>query len=128
MILSVVSFCLLAIFYLFFSFLFFNEIPLITIFRKSAYENTSWKKILWTILVGYSISAMIIGILFVLANWYGAGIMFISGFSVSLFVFLISFILYLISRSKFQLRILFRIGTLLLLYIFIFVFTVIFSY
>lgn len=128
LILSVVFFCLLAFLYLFFGFLFFNEIPLKSVFRKSAYGNTNWKKIIWSIFVGYSISTTIIGILFVLANWNGAGIMFISGFSVALFVFLISFILYLISRSKFQLRILFRIGILLLLYVFIFVYTVILSY
>lgn len=121
-ILSAVSFLMLSFFYLFLSFLFFNGIPLMSMFTKIAYKTTNGKKIIWSIFIGYAFTTILMGLLFVLMQWEGAKFMFTNGFLLVIVIALLSIVGYLIYRSRFQFQILIRTLILLSIYLFLFLF------
>lgn len=68
-VLTVVSLSLLSVFYMYFSFAFFNGIRLRHIFKKSAYEGITTMRILGSILMGFALSVTTMGILFKFQDW-----------------------------------------------------------
>ncbi|MFA6201440.1 MAG: hypothetical protein WC679_13645 [Bacteroidales bacterium] len=67
-----VTMILLSLFYFPFGFAFLNKIPLRKIFKKDAYKGITTMRMIGSIGVGMSLSAIYIGILFKLNSWPGA--------------------------------------------------------
>ena len=119
--LSTLSFGILSLFYLFFGFLLFNNIPIKSVFKKNVYSNLSWKRLLWSVSVGVSLSVAVIGILFALNRWAGASVMLRSGIILLLGVCATSLIRYIPKPSKYHAGILIRSGVLIIASIILFV-------
>ena len=71
-IISVLGICTLSSFYMYFSFAFFNNIPLKKIFKKESYHGISRKRISGTVLTGFCLSLATIRILFRFQSYPGA--------------------------------------------------------
>jgi len=67
-----ISMVLLSLIYFPFGFAFLNKIPLQKIFKKDAYKGMTSTRIICTIGVGLSFSAICMGILFKLNSWHGS--------------------------------------------------------
>ncbi len=111
--LSTLSFMLLSLFYLFFGFLLFNEIPWRGIFKNNSYKAIKWKRLLWSVTVGLVFAIVVPGVLFALNKWMGAPIILSGGLILLSPVFIINLILYICKSSKFYSSILIRSGILL---------------
>ena len=66
------SMVLLSLIYFPFGFAYLNKIPLQKIFIKDAYREMTLTRIIWTIGIGLSFSAICMGILFKLNSWPGS--------------------------------------------------------
>lgn len=82
----------LAILYGYFSFALLNDIRLRQIFKKTSYTNLSWKRILISVLIGFSISTIVFGILFKLLILPGAYELLIIGLVGTGFLIVIIFL------------------------------------
>ncbi len=90
-----VTFSFLALFYMNFSFAFFNGIQLRNIFKKEAYKDTNALRIIGAIGTGIALSQTIIGLIFKFNEWPGAFVMMsvgLSGLTVVTIVGLIQFL------------------------------------
>jgi hypothetical protein len=84
--LCALTFSTLATFYFYFSFAFFNEIPLRGVLKKASYQNTNKKRIAGTVWLGYGLSLILIGGLFKLQFWPGASPLLAGGLSTVLVI------------------------------------------
>lgn len=66
-----ISICTASTFYIVFGFSIFNQIRLRDLFKKSAYANTNWKRILFAIATGYTMALLLLGLLFRISYWGG---------------------------------------------------------
>jgi hypothetical protein len=78
-ILGTLSLMLLACFYFYLSFAFFNNVKLRNIFRGSSYKGISASRIIVSIVTGWGLSALCCGILFKIQHYPGGGIMLMAG-------------------------------------------------
>jgi hypothetical protein len=108
--LSTFSFGILSLFYLFFGFLIFNNIPIKSVFRKNAYGDLNWKRLLWSVVTGIFLFIAIIGFLFKLNKWEGASMMLIIGIITLLPIVAISLIRYIPKPSMFHSGVFIRSG------------------
>jgi hypothetical protein len=86
------SLSILSVFYLYFSFAFFNGIQLRNIFKKVAYADVSALRIVGAIGTGIALSQTIIGLIFKFNEWPGAFVMMSVGLSGFLVVAIVGFI------------------------------------
>ncbi|MFA6060317.1 MAG: hypothetical protein WC756_19105 [Taibaiella sp.] len=108
--LSTLSFGILSLFYLFFGILLLNKIPIKGVFKKNAYSNLNWKRLLWSFVTGISLSIAIVGFLFKLNKWEGASMMLIVGIVILLLITAITLIRYIPKPSMFHSGVFIRSG------------------
>lgn len=117
----ILSFILLALFYLALGFAIFNGIKFREIFKKSSYQNISKKRIFGTLVLGFPFSILILGMLFKIMLWPGAQNMIISGLQFILIVTVILTIYYFIKKpfgfKKIFLRIIAITGVSLIIFL-----------
>lgn len=116
----ILSLSLLSIVY-YFGFLLFNNIRLRDIFKKSSYANTSQKKIVGSVALGFALAAIVSGILFKLQIWPGGDNMLLSGLTFLALILTIAIISNQFKKSDFFRRIYYRgfiIGSLGILILF----------
>lgn len=99
----------LASFYLIFSFVLFNGIHLKHIFRKSAYQDSSWRKIVFAIITGYALFTLLIGIMFRIQYWAGASMILQLSILQSIPVVAFALIRYISTTSAFCSKIVIRL-------------------
>jgi len=91
-------------------FLFFNQIRLRDIFKKTSYKNVTAPRIIFAISTGIGLSAIVVGSLFKLLNFSGADEMLLSGLIVTTVVFVIALTLLLKNNDTNSKFILWRVG------------------
>ena len=96
--------------YCFPGFALFNSIPLKKIFRKESYQSLSPAKIIGTVVLGLSLSEIVIGILFKVQDYEGSAIQLISGLFFLTIILIISVIRYRKNKSGFYKNIFKRIN------------------
>jgi len=99
----------LSIFYYAFGFAYFNQIKLKTIFKKDSYNEISILRIIGSVATGFTLSSLLIGILFKLQNWPLANNSLIAGLFSSVPILIIVVIKFIRNRTQFYKRILLRI-------------------
>ncbi len=104
----IMSIIVLSLFYTYFSFLYFNNIPIKKAFKKKSYNGLSKLRILGTIGLGFGLTFTAFGILWSLMYW-PFNTFFNFGIPILLIIGIICLIKYLDNRSKDYLRILKRI-------------------
>jgi hypothetical protein len=109
-ILALFSMLILAALYYPLGFLFFNQIRLRHIFKKAAYKNVTALRIILAIVTGLGLSTIVMGSLFKLLNYTGADAMLFSGLIVTAVVLVISLILLLKNNDTTSKFILWRVG------------------
>ena len=107
-ILMLLSFLALATFYYLFSFALLNTIPLGDIFKKEAYKETNWKRIVGAVVTGFALSEVLGGMLFKFLHLPGASIMLLVGVGTLCIVAIIAIIQYLRTHSQFYAGVLVR--------------------
>ncbi|WP_282015977.1 hypothetical protein [Marinifilum flexuosum] len=108
-VISVLSFTILALLYMYLSFALFNKIPFTRILKKEAYLNISKLRIFGTVLTGMVLSLSLIGMLFKLQLYPMADINLLTGILGLLIAAIVSIIKYSIGKDKFYVDILKRI-------------------
>jgi hypothetical protein len=112
--LTVFGFFGLACFYMYFSFAFFNNIPLKKIFKTESYTaDTSEKRdyrILISVFLGVSLSLLLTGLLFYFMFWPSAFLMMSVGIVSLIPMLIISIIRFSQTKSKFYIRIFIRVA------------------
>jgi hypothetical protein len=112
--LAVIGFFGLACFYMYFSFAFFNNIPLKRIFKKESYTTDISEKIAYRILIsvssGVSLSIMLIGLLFYFQIWPSAFFQINVGIKLIVPALIIGLIRFFKTKSTFYSRIFIRIA------------------
>jgi hypothetical protein len=108
----------LAFFYLIFSFALFNGIRFKDVFRKGGYQNSSWRKIVFAIITGYVLFTLLIGIMFRIQYWAGAGMILKLGILQSIPVLVFALIRYMSVASAFCSKIMMRLIILLFIGLF----------
>ena len=109
-ILATISLTLLAMFYNFFAFAFFNKIRLKNIFSGKSYQGISVWRIIGSIGLGWGLAALCMGILFKLMQWPGGMIMLLTGLITILIVVIIALVKFFLSKGDFYKTILLRIA------------------
>ena len=109
-ILTMLSFTTLSAFYFLFSFALFNDIKLRDIFKKESYKDTSVKRIIGAIVLGFGLSPIILGGLFKLLSFAGANIQLLIGLLTTGIVLVIAIIFYFRSKADYYKRIFIRIA------------------
>lgn len=112
---TAIPFLTLSVFYLCFSFLFFNNIPVNLIFSGKAYSQVKWQRLVLTIIVGIEFSIATFGLLYGFNHWHGAKVILSIGILLLALTGIILLIQYLIYKSKFHQAILIRNGLMLLI-------------
>ncbi len=97
-IIIILSFSILSAFYYLFSFAHLNGIGFRGIFKKDSYRQTTIKRILLAVALGFSLSILIIGMLFKIQFWPGALMTLSAGLILCSIVFL--FTLFFFLRNK----------------------------
>jgi hypothetical protein len=120
-VLLVISLLSLSTFYFYFGIVYFNNIPLKLIFKKEAYTEISTNRIVGSIILGISISTLIMGILFKILLWKGYSVMFYTG-TVLFFKVLIAFIIvYFTNKSVYSKKILLKMRFLAIINVLLFI-------
>lgn len=94
----------------YFAFALFNNIRLRTIFKSSSYRYTNTKRIVGSVVLGLSLSLVIIGLLFKLQLWPGAAIQLNTGLVFLAICFIVAMINFMKSRDEFYLPLFKRIA------------------
>jgi hypothetical protein len=105
---TLISLFLYSSIYFYFGFAFFNGISLRKLFKPQSYQGISALRIVGAIATGFSLSMVLIGILFKLLSWPGAFINMAFGLACTLVVIIISLIKYYNQKSVYYQRILIR--------------------
>lgn len=84
----------LSIMYSVFSFAFFNQIRLRQIFNRDSYKGISAWRIIGTIVLGFSLSCAITGILFKLQSWNGGALLTFVGYVCLILCLIVALISY----------------------------------
>ncbi len=95
-------------FYYYFGFSIFNDIEGRNIFKKDAYKDISIGKIIGSVLLGFSLSAVLMGIIFKLNIYPGALLTQLSGLIPLLIISIIAFIKFLKNNEVFYKKALIR--------------------
>lgn len=98
--LAAFSMILLSLIYFPFGFAFLNQIPLRKIFKKEAYKEMTAMRIICTIGLGLSFSAICIGILFKLNSWPGSNQDLLIGLVTLVIILLIALFRKINSRQR----------------------------
>jgi len=109
-ILATISLTPLMFFYNFFAFAFFNNIRLKNIFTGKSYQGISVLRIIGSIVSGWGLAALCVGILFKIMHWPGANSMLLSGFITIIVVLAIVLIKFFRSKNDFYKMVLLRIA------------------
>ena len=104
----IISIIGLSMFYTYFSFLYFNNIPIKKAFKKESYSGLSKLRIIGTIGLGFGLAFTVLGILWSLMYW-PFNTYFNLGIPILLLVGIIALIKYLTTKSRDYLRIINRI-------------------
>lgn len=83
---------IMATFYFYLGFAFYNQIPFKRIFNKAAYSEINTAKIILSIGFGIGLSNICIGILYKIQHWTGARFLLITGITIIMIVLLIGLI------------------------------------
>ena len=102
-------FGIFSLFYWLFGFALFNNIPFRSIFKKDAYKETYWKRIVGAFLTGYALSIVIIGILFRFQFLPGGKFLLLFGFCCLSIILLIAIAKYEKTKSLLYTRVIKRI-------------------
>lgn len=109
----------LAMICFYFSFLIFNSIKLRRIFKKESYKGISGLRLAYVIIAGFSISALLIGIVFKIMYWPGAAINLIACISASLVVLILAVIKYFYKKEDFYRRMIVRFAPSIVIGVFL---------
>lgn len=109
-VLCVLTFSTLATFYFYFSFAFFNDIPLRGVFKKVSYQNTNKKRIAGTVWLGYGLSLILIGGIFKVQFWPGANPLLSGGLSTILVILIVVSFFHFRNRQTFYKKVISRIA------------------
>lgn len=114
-ILTILSLTALSMLYFYLSFLLFNDVPLSAITKKDAYQHTTRKRIIGSILTGMAIGILLMGILFMVERWPGAAVMTTYGLALLFVAGVVALIQYSQGKSPFYLGVLKRVVPYLVL-------------
>lgn len=106
----VIVLSLAAMLYAYLGFAIFNQIGLRQIFRKKSYESINAMRILGAITVGFTLSMILIGLLFKIMLWPGSGPMLIASTIPFMIIMIVSLIRYSRDQSSYYTFILKRLG------------------
>jgi len=109
-VLIVMAISLLSVIYYPMGFAFFNGIRLRDILKKASYKGLSTWRILGAIGAGMALSNLLVGILFSIMHYPGAGFMLYSSIFIAAIILGIVSVKYLKTKSEFYKRILIRIA------------------
>jgi len=101
---------ILSMFYFAFSFALFNGIRLRDIFKSDSYQNTNAKRTIGAVVLGISLSELLIGSLFKIQFLPGSAVMLNVGLLGTLIVLIISVISYFRNKADFYKRVFKRIA------------------
>ena len=104
----VFSLTILTYFYFIFSFAVFNSIKLTKLFKKESYHGISSFKIIMAILLGWSLSILVSGMMYELQNWENQINLLLLGLAHSVIILAIHLIFYKAKDKKFWLVIFMR--------------------
>lgn len=90
----VFSLTILTYYYFIFSFVIFNSIKLKRIFKKDSYESIGSFKIIMSILLGWSLSILVSGMMYKLQNWKNQIDLLLLGLAHSIIILTIYLIFY----------------------------------
>jgi hypothetical protein len=110
--LSMISLMLLSIFYWAFSFALLNNIGFRKIFATSSYQGISARHIIGAILTGFSLSTLLVGLLYKVLGWNGANNILFAGLAPGLIILIIAAIKYSRNKSMFYKELLWRMGSI----------------
>ncbi len=108
--LTVLTFSILSVLYMYFGFALFNDIRLRDIFKKDSYKGISSKRIFGAIGTGFALSAMTAGLMFKFQSWPGADFYLKAGLFGLLIVTVIGLVKYYKNKSDFYTRIFKRVA------------------
>ena len=109
-VLLVLSLGTLATFYIYLSFALFNNLKLKDLFKKETYLGISKYRIIGSVITGFSLSILLVGILFSIQHWPGAIFNLTSGLVVAFIIFLVALLKYLKNNTYFYKHILLRLS------------------
>jgi hypothetical protein len=109
-VLFVLSLGTLATFYIYLSFALFNNLKLKDLFKKETYLGISKYRIIGSVITGFSLSMLLVGILFSIQHWPGAIFNLASGLVVAFIIFLVAFLKHLKNNTYFYKNILLRLS------------------
>jgi hypothetical protein len=112
--LTAVSFISLFVLYFVGAFILLNGIPANKIFKSSTYSTIGWRKMLWSVLSGIVLAYAVLGILFSILSWYGAGVVLMNATVLLLPVLIISLV-FAVQGSKLNQNILLRSAVVLII-------------
>jgi hypothetical protein len=121
LLLLTISICTTSMFYIVFGFCIFNQIRFRDIFKKEAYKNTNWKRILFAIAGGYTMALLLLGLLFRVSYWAGSGAILMFSILTAAIIMPIAIIKYIATKSSFCNRILLRLTLPCILAVFLYV-------
>ncbi|MFN8309896.1 MAG: hypothetical protein U0T73_08030 [Chitinophagales bacterium] len=107
--LSVLATGSLAFFYLYFSFALFNNIRFRNLFKKSSYSGIKALRIMGSVVTGFVLTLLVVGIIFKTLMWPGASLMCIAALPPTLLVSIVTLVRYLPHRDGFYEPILWRL-------------------
>ena len=113
--LTVLSFTLLSILYFPLGFATLNGIPIYKIFQKKSYEGISTWRMIGTIGLGMSLSAIVIGLLFRLQSYPGAQMNLLIGVVLSFLIGIVALVRYMEKKSGFYKNAMIKIAVLCVL-------------
>lgn len=108
-ILIILSLSMITILYFLLSYALFNNLTLKDIFKKESYMEIKPLRIIGTIGLGFGLSYLTLGILFMLMHWSLGKMYIIIGLIISMIVLVVSFIRYSKTKSKLDIIIIKRI-------------------
>ena len=109
-ILIMLTFAILSLFYYVFSFALFNGIELRDVFKNAFYKDTNAKRMIGAVGLGWTLSVIILGVLFKLQFFSGANMLLQRGLVTLVLILFIAIIFYFRNKADYYKRIFKRIA------------------
>jgi len=111
-VITVLSLSFLSLLYFIFGFALFNDIPLRNVFKKQTYDPISKGRLVGSILLGFALSALVIGILFSVQLYNGSQFQLINGLVWTTAILIVSIVRLASTKSIFYKQVITRIAIL----------------